>query len=104
MDQSITDLITRNVSKGKQYAVRILLVSDDGEEDTVTSRPINSLSEALEVSARMASKLVESTFPDMTVSEVDPEETDGFHLIIHSGDFDPVALVAIDTHTARRYN
>lgn len=63
--------------------------------DIVVSEPLPNFLAAMELSERSTQDMISEKFEDGVYEEVDPVESDGFHLHILDGDNDPLARVGI---------
>jgi hypothetical protein len=74
----------------------------NGLETPITrTNPINSFPAALITSDKIMEELTSKKFSDTTVTEMDPEETNGYHYILHDEHQLIIARVGVDTHDYR---
>jgi len=55
----------------------------------------------MDTSTQIATDVIKKRIPDSIVTEVDPEESGGFHYIIHDHNGLIMARMGIDTHDCR---
>ena len=69
--------------------------------ECLISSPIGTFDEAMEASDDVANRLFEEKFGEGVLSEVDPDETGGYHYYIMDDQDDLIARICVDTYDYR---
>lgn len=65
------------------------------------SNPVESFPKAMDLTDKLAKEMNEDRFPDSIVRQLDPEESNGYHMVLVDKNEDMLACFKIDTHDHR---
>lgn len=108
------DTITRRIVYGNQpppgiyFIVRVdynhvhpIFDGKMNAGECLISSPIGTFDDAIEASDDVANRLFEEKFGEGVLSEVDPDETGGYHYYIMDQFEDLIARIGVDTYDYR---